>query len=84
MVSFDHGCRVPESIRLGEQPSYSQAVRVPAGYDTILITAGADLREGFGAFQQSWGMRVESPVITLALPGALVELEAVAAVPPRG
>jgi len=57
---------------------------------TILITAGADLREGFGAFQQTWGMRAAPPVITvavvsaLAVPGALVELEAVAAVPPRG
>ncbi|MGI5130649.1 RidA family protein [Pseudonocardia sp. CA-107938] len=124
---------------LHANPAFSQAVRIPAGYDTlhiggqngvdgsgalvgpsvgeqtrqalanvreclaaagacpddvvkwtILLTAGADLREGFGAFQQNWDARSEPPVITvavvaaLALPGALVELEAVAALPPRG
>ncbi|MGV9675264.1 RidA family protein [Nocardia sp. NPDC003482] len=118
-------------------PAYSQAVRIPAGYDTlhiggqngtdatgslvgpdlksqsrqallniqscvraaggdlenivkwtIFIKAGEPLREGFAAFQEIWGRRPNPPAITgvfvsdLAVPGALVEIEAIAALPP--
>lgn len=55
---------------------------------TILVTEGADLREGFAAFGEVWGNRLDPPAITVALvsglavPGAVVEIEAVAAVPP--
>ncbi|WP_026875022.1 RidA family protein [Jiangella gansuensis] len=57
---------------------------------TILIREGESLEEGFAAFGQEWGMRPDPPVITsafvsgLAVPGALVEIEAVAAVPAVG
>ena len=124
----------PESMH--RNPAFSQAVRVPAGHDLvviggqngvdqtgqivaedlagqtkqalrnlltcleaaggepqhlvhwrILIKDGADLLEGFGAFQEVWGERPNPPAITgafvtgLAVPGALVEIEALAAVP---
>ncbi|PZF83548.1 RidA family protein [Jiangella anatolica] len=57
---------------------------------TILIKEGASLQEGFAAFGEVWGQRPNPPAITgafvagLAVPGALVEIEAVAAVPPAG
>jgi enamine deaminase RidA (YjgF/YER057c/UK114 family) len=124
----------PESMH--RNPAFSQAVRVPAGHDLvviggqngvdqtgqivgedlasqtkqalrnlltcleaaggepqhlvhwrILVTEGEDLRAGFGAFQEVWGERPDPPAITfafvsgLAVPGALVEIEALAAVP---
>ncbi len=124
----------PDSMH--RNPAFSQAVRVPAGHDLvviggqngvdqtgqivaedlagqtkqalrnlltcleaaggepqhlvhwrILIKDGADLLEGFGAFQEVWGERPNPPAITgafvtdLAVPGALVEIEALAAVP---
>lgn len=53
---------------------------------TILMVDGHDVRAGFAAFQQVWGQRPNPPAITvgkvagLAVPGALVEVEAVAAV----
>ncbi|MGX1811480.1 RidA family protein [Nocardia sp. NPDC055321] len=53
---------------------------------TILIVDGHDVRAGFAAFQQVWGQRPNPPAITvakvagLAVPGALVEIDAVAAV----
>lgn len=55
---------------------------------TILMVDGHDVRAGFAAFQQVWGQRPNPPAITvakvagLAVPGALVEIEAVAAVAP--
>lgn len=119
-------------------PAFSQAVRVPAGHDTlyvggqdgvdgtgaivgpglaeqtrqaltnletcllaagatlddvvawtILLVDGQSLEEGFQAFQAVYGSRPNPPAITMAfvaglgVPGALVELDAVAAVPPR-
>lgn len=53
---------------------------------TILVVDGAPLQDGFAAFGQVWGQRPDPPVISLAVvaglgvPGALVEIEAVAAV----
>ncbi|MEV6071205.1 RidA family protein [Nocardia sp. NPDC052001] len=53
---------------------------------TILMVDGQDVRAGFAAFQEVWGQRPNPPAITvakvagLAIPGALVEIEAVAAV----
>jgi enamine deaminase RidA (YjgF/YER057c/UK114 family) len=53
----------------------------------ILIKDGAPLMEGFAAFMEVWGQRANPPAITgafvsgLAVPGALVEIEALAAVP---
>jgi enamine deaminase RidA (YjgF/YER057c/UK114 family) len=122
---------------LPNNPAFSQAVRVPAGYDTvhvggqngigpdgglvgpglaeqarqalanlrtcleaagaavtdvvkwtILVVDGASVREGFAAFGEFWPREAAPPAITvaivagLAVPGALVEIEAVAAVPP--
>jgi enamine deaminase RidA (YjgF/YER057c/UK114 family) len=119
---------------LHSSPAFTHAVRVPAGYDTILIGgqngvgadgqvvgpglaeqtrqalvnvaaclegAGASLRdvvkwtilvaqgapfhEGFTAFMEIWPADAPPPAITvavvaaLAVPGALVEIEAVAA-----
>jgi enamine deaminase RidA (YjgF/YER057c/UK114 family) len=54
---------------------------------TILCVDGAPLREGFAAFGEVWPSDVPPPAITVALvaglavPGALVEIDAVAAVP---
>lgn len=54
---------------------------------TILIHEGADLQEGFGAFLEVWGDRENPPAITgafvsgFAVPDALLEIEAVAAIP---
>lgn len=54
---------------------------------TILVVDGASLQEGFAAFR-AWPQDAAPPAITvavvagLAVPGALVEIEAVAAVPP--
>ncbi|WP_194815979.1 RidA family protein [Nocardia sp. XZ_19_385] len=53
---------------------------------TVLMVDGQDVRAGFGAFQEVWGQRPNPPAITvatvagLAVPGALVEIEAVAAI----
>ncbi|TDC50582.1 RidA family protein [Jiangella ureilytica] len=53
---------------------------------TILIQAGESVEEGFAAFGEVWGQRPNPPAITaafvaaLGVPGALVEIEAVAAV----
>jgi enamine deaminase RidA (YjgF/YER057c/UK114 family) len=53
----------------------------------ILIKEGAPLQEGFAAFLEVWGQRPNPPVITAAIvsnlgvPGALCEIEALAAVP---
>ncbi|MFB7719478.1 RidA family protein [Nocardia sp. NPDC056100] len=55
---------------------------------TVLIVDGHDVRAGFAAFEQVWGGRPNPPAITvakvagLAIPGALVEIDAVAAVLP--
>ncbi|RIQ21251.1 RidA family protein [Jiangella rhizosphaerae] len=57
---------------------------------TILIREGESLMDGFAAFNEVWGQRPNPPAITsafvagLAVPGALVEIEAVAAVPAAG
>lgn len=57
---------------------------------TILTKEGASLQDGFAAFGEVWGQRPNPPAITgafvsgLAVAGALVEIEAVAAVPPAG
>ncbi|MFI6040092.1 RidA family protein [Nocardia sp. NPDC051321] len=54
---------------------------------TILIVDGQSVQEGFGAFMAVWAGRPNPPAITVALvaglavPGAVVEVEAVAAVP---
>jgi len=51
---------------------------------TIYIAQGQDIREGFAAAQKVWGMHptaISVPIVSsLAYPGALVEIEAVAAV----
>lgn len=54
---------------------------------TILCVEGVDMAEGLAAFGQIWPPDAAPPAITvavvagLAVPGALVEIEAVAAVP---
>jgi enamine deaminase RidA (YjgF/YER057c/UK114 family) len=54
---------------------------------TILCVEGSSLQEGFAAFGEVWPRDAPPPAITfafvagLAVPGALVEIEAVAAVP---
>jgi len=54
---------------------------------TILCAEGGSLQEGFAAFGEFWPRDAPPPAITfafvagLAVPGALVEIEAVAAVP---
>jgi enamine deaminase RidA (YjgF/YER057c/UK114 family) len=54
---------------------------------TILIKDGASLQEGFAAFMEVWGQRPNPPAITAAIvsdlgvAGALLEIEALAAVP---
>lgn len=56
---------------------------------TILCVEGAPMQEGFAAFTEAWPQDSPPPAITvaivseLAVPGALVEIDAVAAVPPR-
>ena len=56
---------------------------------TILCVDGAPLAEGFCAFREFWPEDAPPPAITVALgaglgvPGAMVEIEAVAAVPDR-
>jgi len=122
--------------QLHANPAYTQAIRIPAGHDLvviggqngvdqsgrvvsddlagqtrqalrnlqacldaagagvdnvvrwlILIKDGAPLQEGFAAFLEVWGQRPNPPVITAAIvsnlgvPGALCEIEALAAVP---
>lgn len=53
---------------------------------TILVVDGYPVAEGFQAFTEAWGQRPNPPAITvaivagLAVPGAAVEIEAVAAV----
>jgi enamine deaminase RidA (YjgF/YER057c/UK114 family) len=53
----------------------------------ILVLEGPDPREGFAVFQEEWQAGHPPPVITaafvrgLAVPGALVEIEAIAVVP---
>ncbi len=53
---------------------------------TILCRDGEPLQDGFAAFLEVWGRRPNPPAITvamvagLAVPGAVVEIEAVAAV----
>jgi enamine deaminase RidA (YjgF/YER057c/UK114 family) len=55
---------------------------------TILCVEGSDLQEGFAAFGEFWPRDAAPPAITfafvagLAVPGAVVEIEAVAAVQP--
>ncbi|HZG89148.1 MAG TPA: RidA family protein [Pseudonocardia sp.] len=55
---------------------------------TILVVDGAPIQEGFAVFGEVWPRRAAPPAITvavvagLAVPGALVEVEAVAAVHP--
>ncbi|RDI66604.1 RidA family protein [Nocardia pseudobrasiliensis] len=54
---------------------------------SIFIKEGEPLLDGFAAFQEVWGERENPPAISgffvsaLAVPGALVEIEAVAAIP---
>ncbi|WP_067476378.1 RidA family protein [Nocardia amamiensis] len=54
---------------------------------TILIREGESLQDGFAAFGEVWGRRPNPPAITVAqvsgfaVPGAVCEIEAVAAVP---
>lgn len=54
---------------------------------TILIAAGVDLRAAYGAAASAFNADAEPPLVTvaivagLAVPGALIELSAVAAVP---
>jgi enamine deaminase RidA (YjgF/YER057c/UK114 family) len=55
---------------------------------TVLAVEGASVPEGFAAFGAFWPREAAPPAVTvavvagLAVPGALVEIEAVAAVPP--
>jgi enamine deaminase RidA (YjgF/YER057c/UK114 family) len=122
--------------QLHSNPAFTQAVRIPAGHDLIVIGGqngvdssgrvvsddlagqarqalsnlqvclaeanadldhvvrwsimlrdGAPLLEGFAAFVEAWGERSNPPAITVAIvtgfavPGALCEIEALAAVP---
>ena len=50
---------------------------------TVYIVQGQDMREGFAAAQKAWGMHATAISVAivsgLALPGALVEIEAIAA-----
>jgi enamine deaminase RidA (YjgF/YER057c/UK114 family) len=54
---------------------------------TILVRDGEPLHDGFAAFTEAWGGRPNPPAITVALvsslavPGAVVEIEAIAAIP---
>ena len=52
---------------------------------TIYLVEGVDLNEGFSASQKIWGNRATAVsamfVRGLAVPGALVEIEAIAAIP---
>ncbi len=54
---------------------------------TILCVEGGSLQEGFAAFGETWPRDAPPPALTFAfvaglgVPGALVEIEAVAAVP---
>ena len=54
----------------------------------ILVVDGVDPRPGFEEFQRRWDMTRPPPLLTvavvagLAVPGALVELDAVAVLPP--
>lgn len=54
---------------------------------TILVRDGEPLQEGFAAFGEMWGHRPNPPAITVAyvsgfaVPEAVVEIEAVAALP---
>ncbi|MBF6330504.1 RidA family protein [Nocardia transvalensis] len=54
---------------------------------TILVQEGEPLQDGFAAYREVWGQRPNPPALTvarvsgLAVPGALVEIDAVAAVP---
>lgn len=56
---------------------------------TVLCVQGTSVQEGFAAFGEAWPRGAAPPAITvafvagLAVPGALVEIEAVAAVPAR-
>lgn len=53
----------------------------------VFLVDGHDLGAGFAAFQRAWGDRPDPPLVTvamvaaLALPDALVEIEAIAVVP---
>lgn len=54
----------------------------------VRVVHGQDVHEGFAAFQQEWGDRTDPPpaitmsfVAGLAVPGALAEIAAIAAVP---
>ena len=53
---------------------------------TILCVEGQPLTDGIAAFGEAWGRRPDPPAITvamvsgLAVPGAVVEIEAVAVV----
>ena len=122
--------------QLHSNPAFTQAVRIPAGHDliviggqngvdssgrivsddlagqarqalsnlqvclaeanadldhvvrwSIMVRDGAPLLEGFAAFVEAWGERSNPPAITVAIvtgfavPGALCEIEALAAVP---
>jgi enamine deaminase RidA (YjgF/YER057c/UK114 family) len=55
---------------------------------TMLCVAGAPVAEGFAAFREFWPREAPPPAITvaivagLAVPGAVVEIEAVAAIAP--
>lgn len=53
---------------------------------TIYVVDGQDINEGFAAAQKVWGMHptaISVPIVVgLGVPGALVEIEAVAAVKP--
>ncbi len=55
---------------------------------SVLLVSGSDVREGLTAFGEVWPEGTPPPAITvafvagLALPGALVEIEALAAVMP--
>jgi enamine deaminase RidA (YjgF/YER057c/UK114 family) len=57
---------------------------------TILAVEGTDVQGGLAAFGEVWPQVAPPPAITVAFvsalgpPGALVEIEAVAAVPPAG
>ncbi|MEU2039091.1 RidA family protein [Nocardia niwae] len=54
---------------------------------TILVREGESMQDGFAAFGEVWGGRPNPPAITVAqvagfaVPGAVCEIEAVAAVP---
>ena len=84
---------IVEPTTLGGRPAERVAVAAAGGQLTdviswtIAVVDGQDLRAGFGAMQPALAGRDHPPVVTvllvagLAVPGALVEISAIAVLP---